>query len=214
MIEIEDLPAPELGERVAALAAGDVLAVTSRQTARRLKGTRPASGVIVAAVGKGTARALEDAGLAVDVVGSGGGRELADALELAAGARVFFPCAEEALPDLPAALEERGHAVERMPVYRTLPRDDAHLAPHADARIYMSPSSVRAAAAWEREQPDGRTLRVALGASTLEALEREGLNAISAAGHGGSAPDAVVACLAARLPERAARAEAQPEETR
>jgi uroporphyrinogen-III synthase len=179
--------------------------------------------VIVAAVGKGTARALADAGLAVDVVGPGGGRELAAALELAEGARVLFPCAEEALPDLSAALEERGHAVERLPVYRTLPVAAADLAPDADARIFMSPSSVRAALAWERAHPGRHTVRVALGASTMEALEREGLNAVNAASAGGEAPDvpgvpdvfgAVLACLAERLPQQLARAEAQPEETR
>ena len=210
LIEIEDLPATGLAERVARLAAGDALAVTSRQTARRLEGLCAAPGVIVAAVGAATARALESAGLAADFVGTGGGRELARGLQLAQGARVLFPCAEEALPDLPAELEARGHEVERLPIYRTVPVPDARLAEEADVRIYMSPSSVRAALEWERAHPDQETHRVALGATTLEALKREGLGAVSAAGPGDAPPEAVVA----RLAERPTQPEDHPEETR
>ena len=196
LIELEDLPCPDLARRIAELAPGDALAVTSRRAAERLEGARPAPGVVVAAVGRATARALESAGLPVDVVGSAGALDLARALELREGARVLFPCAEEALPDLPRELEARGHPVERLPLYRTRAVAGIALAAGADVRIYMSPSSVRAALEWERAQPDRRTLLIALGATTLEALEREDLSAVRASGAGTATHESVVAHLA------------------
>jgi hydroxymethylbilane synthase len=181
VVSFEDLAQPDLLDRVAALAPGDVLAVTSRQTAPRLVGASVADGVTVAAVGPSTARALEDAGLPVHVVGDAGARELAQRLDLAPEGRVFFPCAEGALDTLEHTLGERGAQVERLPVYRTIPAPDVRLDADVDVRVYMSPSSVRAALAFERAHPERRTLRVALGPSTEAELAAHELPCVASA---------------------------------
>ncbi len=178
VVSFEGLPQPGLRERIAALAPGDVLAVTSRQTAPRLEGATVPDGVTVAAVGPVTARALEEVGLPVHVVGGAGARELASLLEVAPGGCVLFPCAEGALETLETALDERGAHVERLPVYRTVPGADVQLDAGVRVRIYMSPSSVRAALPWERQRTNRRTLRVALGPSTEAELCASGLPCI------------------------------------
>ena len=70
-------------------------------------------------------------------------------------------------------------ALQAVHVYRTHALNDVALATDVDARVYMSPSSVRAALDWERAHPATDTLRIALGASTLAALEEAGLTAFS-----------------------------------
>jgi hydroxymethylbilane synthase len=117
-----DCEAPGLASRVGALRAGDALAVTSRHAAARLAGLALPPDVLLAAVGPSTARALLDAGLRAELVGAGGARELGETLgsRLQRGARVLFPCAEGARPDLGLALAPRGVTVEPLVVYRTV----------------------------------------------------------------------------------------------
>lgn len=176
VLALHDLPAPDLPARVAALRPGDALAVTSRAAAARLRGLPVAEGVLVAAVGPSTAQSLRDAGLRVDVTGDGGGRDLAARLDLAAGARVLFPCAQDARPDLPDELAVRGVQVDRVPLYRTV---TAAAAPPAsapcDARVYLSPSAVAACRELLLEEGQAPPRRIAWGASTAAALRQAGL---------------------------------------
>jgi hydroxymethylbilane synthase len=199
-IAFEDLgAAARLPERVAGLRPGDALAITSRRAAAYLDGTKPPAGVRIAAVGPATARALGELGLHVDVIGDGGARELASRLELAEGARVLFPCAEQARDELEGELGARGVAVERLELYRTVPVEGLELAPDVDARIYLSPSAVQAALAAERAAPASRALRLALGRTTAEALDEAGLEAEPAIG-GPSLVEALVHRLLQSVP--------------
>lgn len=173
VIEFDDVPAP-LAERLAALRPGDVVALTSRRAARALAGHVVPDGVGLAAVGGGTAHALADLGLTASHVGSGGSAELARELELAPGARVLFPCAVEAREELEDVLRARGVEVERLPVYRTRAAAHAALADDVHVRVWLSPSSVDAAAELEARlaQP---APRLGMGPTTAEAFQRRGL---------------------------------------
>ena len=101
------------------------------------------------AVGAATARALEEGGLTVrfrPLEESGSG--LAKELPAGEGRRILVPCAEESLPDLPRGLEERGFAVQLLPLYRTEEaafdaQAQAELARGFDALLFTSGSSVR-----------------------------------------------------------------------
>jgi len=174
VLAIEDLEGSALARRVASLRPGDALAFTSAHAARRLRGLIVPAGVRVAAVGEATARELTAAGIHVDLVGQSGARQLARALDLARGACVLFPCAENARSDLEEDLRTRGVTVERMVLYRTRARLDAVLYAEADVRLYLSPSAVEAALGWERARFP-RARRVALGAATAAALAEAGL---------------------------------------
>jgi hydroxymethylbilane synthase len=196
VITFENVEGVDLAAAVAALSPGDVVAVTSRQAAARLRGVARPDGVRLAAVGPSTAQILELLGHPVDVVGRGGARALAEVLDVESGATVLFPCAETARPDLPDALRARGVNVEPLVVYRTIVRRDAPRAPEAAARVYMSPSAVEAAVELGRE-PEGddpTTLRLALGASASEALTRADRAHVAPEGSG---PDAALAALVA-----------------
>ncbi|MBL8896938.1 MAG: hydroxymethylbilane synthase [Planctomycetes bacterium] len=175
VIALENLPGVDLFGFLAAAKAGDVIAVTSRHAARSLAGMKIAPGVRFAAVGKASARELLGAGFAADWVGESGARELACSLELERGSRVFWPCAAEALPDFGAELRARGIELRSLAVYRTLECEDVALTPDVDARVYMSPSAVRAALVWERAHPQQRGVRYSLGKSTAAALAEAGL---------------------------------------
>jgi hydroxymethylbilane synthase len=174
VLAIEDLEGSALARRVASLRPGDALAFTSAHAARRLRGLIVPEGVRVAAVGEATARELAAAGLRVDLVGRSGARLLARAMDVAPGARVLFPCAENARADLEEELRLRGVVVERLALYRTRAKLDAVLYPEADARLYLSPSAVEAALGWERARFP-RARRVALGEATSAALSAAGL---------------------------------------
>ncbi|MHC4846078.1 MAG: hydroxymethylbilane synthase [Planctomycetota bacterium] len=178
VLQVEDLDVPGLPARLAALRPGDALAVTSRHAARRLAGLSVPDGVIVAAVGPATAAALAEAGLSVDVVGHDGGRALADALELKDGARVLFPCAEAARPDLPEALSARGMPVERLVLYRTVSAARGEPVQGAAVRVYMSPSAVKSSIELGRERDAGDVVRVAIGETTATALAEQALPAV------------------------------------
>lgn len=202
VIEFEDLPCRELSRRIAALSPGDGVAVTSRQAARRLSGISIAAGVCLGAVGRPTARALEQAGLRADVVGSGGARELARVLPVVTGARVLFPCAAEALPDLELELSARGVRVERMPLYRTRPVAGARLEREVDARVFMSPSSVHACRDFGAVPGSSTLALFALGESTRSALLESGLPGADAFRPSTSGGEELVAALWSRFARR------------
>ncbi len=177
VLALEDLEV-DLDGALARLRPGDAVALTSRHAAARLAGCSVPDGVLVGAVGASTARAAREAVGRVDVQGDAGGAALAAALPLERGARCLFPCAADALPDLPAALEARGIEVERLILYRTRARADASLQADVDARVYRSPSAARAAVALERTtERVAPAERVAIGAATHAALIEEGLAA-------------------------------------
>ncbi|MBL8803471.1 MAG: hydroxymethylbilane synthase [Planctomycetes bacterium] len=195
LLEFEALPGVDLRAHLAALRAGDVLALTSRQAARSLAGAQLPPGVTLAAVGPACARALEELGLRADVVGHGGGEALAARLTLASGASVLWPCAEDALPDFSTALEQRGVAVRRVPVYRTRTVRGVELHRDVDARVYMSPSAVEAALDWERANTRAAAQRFALGHATAAALAQARLDAVAPTCESGPITEALVAEL-------------------
>lgn len=181
VLDFEDIEAPDLSERMAALKKDDILAVTSVQAARRLEGCSIAEGVVVGAVGPTTAQALEQAGFSPSIVGSGGGKQLASLLPLPEGreGRVLFPCAEDHQPDFVDVLEERGmRHVDVIPVYRTVPRQEAEETGEAFARIYLSPSAVKAAIKlfpqWDASQDSA--MITGIGLTTCHALEEAGIS--------------------------------------
>ncbi len=192
VIATEPLENAELARYLSQLRPGDGVAFTSARAAERLKGVAPIDGVIVAAVGPATEETLKKNGWESDVVGSGGARDLAQALDLRVGARVLFPCAENARHDLEEELAKQGVEVERVPVYRTVPLSDISLDSRVDYRIYASPSSVEACTAWEREHDDLPTVRVPMGAATREAMKHANLRAIEDDIRG---PDELLRCL-------------------
>jgi len=195
LIEITPIPGADLAAFLAQLAPGDVLAITSRQAARTLAGVQPPNGVTVAAVGRASARALDEIGWRAAIVGEGGGADLASRLTVAAGAKVLWPCAEDALPEFEQALRERSIDVRRLAVYRTSKVAAPQLAADVDVRVYMSPSAVEAALAWERAQPASSTRRYALGHATAEALRSAQLDAHSPSCDAGPITEALVAEL-------------------
>lgn len=195
LLEFEALPGVDLRAHLAALRAGDVLALTSRQAARSLAGAQVPPGVTLAAVGPACARALEELGLRAEVVGHGGGEALAARLALAPGASVLWPCAEDALPDFSTALEQRGVAVRRVPVYRTRTVRGVELHRDVDARVYMSPSAVEAALDWERANTRAAAQRFALGHATAAALAQARLDAVAPTCESGPITEALVAEL-------------------
>jgi hydroxymethylbilane synthase len=179
VIDVVPVAGVDVARAVAALRPGDVLAVTSRQTARFLEGCRVPEGVTIAAVGRATARALGEIGLAPAVTGEGGGAKLAETLAVTKDTRVLWLCAAEAQPDLGEALQARGARVERLVVYETKRCLGVTLHERVDARVYMSPSAVQAALDWERMHVASRTKRFALGHTTLAELERHRLAAVA-----------------------------------
>jgi len=201
VLGFQTVRAPDLPARLARLNAGDVVAVTSREAARQLKGQRVPAGVLVAAVGPGTAHALSVEGLSAGIVGRGGARALASMIEVPEGGKVLFPCSEDSRPELPDALKARGIPVERIPVYRTVSKSVGDTISEADVVIYMSPSAVSSAATLGRFNPQARLLRVGLGRSTCEALQDEDLDHERPVGSG---PDACLALLYKLFPDRRA----------
>jgi len=192
VLKFQSVRAPDLPAKLARLNPGDVVAVTSREAARRLSGQRVPSGVVLAAVGPGTAHALSEGGLNSHIVGRGGAAALASLIEVPEGGRVLFPCAENSRPELPEALAARGVAVERVPVYRTVSKATGDTVSDSDVVIYMSPSAVASAVSLGRVDPAARLLRVGLGRSTCEALQDEDLPHERPVGSG---PDATLALL-------------------
>ena len=179
VIGFEDIAAPDLPQRASALRAGDAIAVTSREAARRLLGLSVAQGVAIAAVGEATASALRLVGLEPSIVGEQGGAQLARRLGCQRGAYVLFPGAEETSGELEHELLLLGVRVERVPIYRTVRRPQATLAPDVDVRVLFSPSSVRAAAALLPAENTARL--IAIGQRTAQACHIQGWQARVAA---------------------------------
>lgn len=178
VIATEPLNNADLAEYLGRLAEGDMIAFTSARAAELMQGFRPAKGVRIAAVGPSTAEALEACGWTPTVVGAGGARDLAHALDIPAGTRVLFPCAENARTDLEEELSKRGIEVLRRAVYHTVTLSDVALDSSVDYRIYTSPSAVEACTLWEREHEDLPTVRIPLGEATREAMRQAGLAAM------------------------------------
>jgi len=181
VIELEPIAGADLDAFLASARGGDVVALTSRQAAHLLAGRKVAAGVRFAAVGRASARELASGGFEVSWTGESGARELASRISVAAGARVLWPCAQDALPELAEALSERGIALERLAIYRTKLVRDLRLDPEVSVRVYMSPSAVAAALEWERAHSGRATVRFALGSTTAAALESAGLDAVRSA---------------------------------
>lgn len=188
-IEIE--PPEDPGAVARALAGSfDLVAVTSAHGARALAGL-DLGGAKVAAVGRATEAALEAAGIAVDFVAKGGGAEaLLGAIPagVLAGARVLVPRAEDGLDVFPDGARARGATVEVVAAYRTrlCPEAAAILGPALeagtlDAIVVTSPSGARALAAGLGVGALAGAHLVAIGGTTLAALEAEGLTGSRAA---------------------------------
>lgn len=190
LLSFEGLKAPELPALLARLKPVDVVAVTSGEAARRLKGQRVPPGVTVAAVGPATAKALVAEGIKPGLVGGGGARDLAKRIEVGEGGKVLFPCSEKPRPELMSALRARGIEVQPVALYRTVADASSPLVDDVDARIYMSPSAVGASMADGRETTDVK--RISLGGSTSDALQDEDLEHHKPKGSG---PEAVVHLL-------------------
>jgi uroporphyrinogen III methyltransferase/synthase len=136
----------------------------------------------IGAVGTSTARDAEAAGIEVDLVPAAfTGEALAAALGEPDGA-VLIARVEDGPPETPAALSDRGWAVEEVPVYRNLP-----IEPHPveaervragdfDAVTLMSPSSARgfARVLGETKPPEG-ALVACIGPMTARGAETAGL---------------------------------------
>lgn len=201
VLSFQSVRAPDLPAKLARLSPGDVVAITSREAARRMAGQRVPSAVVLAAVGPGTAHALSTEGLNAHIVGRGGAAALAALIDVPEGGKVLFPCAEDSRPELPDALSARGIPVERIAVYRTVSQAQGDTVSDADVVIYMSPSAVASAVSLGRIDPAARLLRIGLGRSTCEALQDEGLDHERPVGSG---PDATLALLYKIFAERLA----------
>ena len=135
-----------------------------------------------AAVGPSTARAAEKAGLNIDLVGPGNGAGLAEQLTetLNPEAPVIFACGKERRQELPLALEEAGHAVLPLVVYRmvpTPPRELPPLGPSLEAVVLTSPR----AATLYLEGVGGKPLpcpHLALGTTTQQAAAGLGIECL------------------------------------
>jgi uroporphyrinogen-III synthase len=139
----------------------------------------------VAVVGTATARAAAEAGLPVAFEPSEPrGAVLGAELPVAPSERVLLLRSDIARPELPAALRDRGAAVDEIVAYRTAPRTEP--APQVaddlargqiDAIVLSSPSSVRGlTSACGRSPSDYATTRlVAIGPTTAAAIAEVGL---------------------------------------
>ena len=175
----------------------DLILFTSQVAVERVA-TDPRLGFLLAAAGKGarlaavgsvTAEALAEHGLPPRITAAGSAEALLEKLPRnLAGRKVVFPCGDDAAEELPAELRARGARVERIVVYRKIPRPHD---PELDREILeepfaafctTSPSAVR----WlfEGLSPEaGARLRqtdaVVLGPTTRRYLEELGVQRIA-----------------------------------
>ncbi len=195
---IEVAPPADPGALAATLAEGwDWVVFTSANAVAAVVGAGATAaglgGARVAAVGRATARALGDAGIPVALQPDRGGAEaLLDVFPegALAGARVLLPRAEGGLDLFPDGARARGAAVTVVTAYRTVGRPAAAEVLRADLRqgrldavVFTSPSGVEALV--EGLGDDAARLRdvalVAIGGTTLAALEAAGLPGTAAA---------------------------------
>jgi len=146
----------------------------------------------VAAVGPATAEALQSAGIEPRLVAVGSGEAVLDRLpERLDGWRVLLPCGEDAASELPEGLRRRGAEVERVVVYRKLPRHrDLDLEREILERPFAAFCATSPSAAdWLFDglgEPAAERLRrtpaVVLGRFTRRFLESHGVERISMTG--------------------------------
>lgn len=134
----------------------------------------------VAVVGAGTERAALDAGLRPTLVGPGTGAGLAAELaaRMQAGAPVVFACGHDRRPELPAALEDAGHPVVPLVVYRMRPTPPRELPPLPESLHAVVVTSPRAARLY-LEGVGGHPLpcpHIAFGPTTREAAAGLGID--------------------------------------
>jgi uroporphyrinogen III methyltransferase/synthase len=204
-IRIEPLDAELPG-----VAGYDVLCVTSPNGAELLleqvRDARALAGPLIAAVGPGTARALRAGGIEPDVVPPRAIAEsLAEALRDVPVRRALIVGAQETRDVLPAALRERGAAVDEVALYRTVrePLDDEQRAAAlgADYLTFASGSAARFLheAAGTLEGPR----IVSIGPVTTQALRELGTDPdVEATEH---TPDGLLAALLADAAARRSR---------
>lgn len=133
----------------------------------------------VAAVGTGTARAAREAGLEVALTGPGTGEGLARELNrrLETPTDVVFAAGRHRRPELPRALEQAGHRLHTLVVYRmrqTPPRELPPLGPRVDMVVLTSPRAAR----YYLEAVCGKPLTCphwALGPTTRDAAAAMGI---------------------------------------
>jgi len=147
-----------------------------------------ARGARLAAIGPVTAQALAEHGLPPRITAAGSAEALFDKLPPnLSGWKVLFPCGEDAAEELPAGLRARGARVERLVIYRKIPRPhdralEREILEHPFAAFCTtSPSAVR----WlfdglESDAADRlrRTDAVVLGHHTRRYLEELGVDRI------------------------------------
>ncbi len=210
VLAFEDTKAPTLSGLLGRLGQGDAVVCTSQEAARRLADHSVPQGALIAAVGPATAAALKAIGWTPGLVGSGGAADLARRLEIEPGHTVVFPCAEQARPELPKVLAERGVKVESVAVYRTVEAEDVERADDVDARVYMSPSAVHSAVSLGHEDGVEGVARLGLGQATCDALQDEGLRHTRPKGSGADALIAALRVALRRAPTREPPAAATP----
>ena len=146
----------------------------------------------IAVVGPATAEEAEKVGFSVELVASvHSGVALAEELgEQVRNQKVFLPRSDRANPDLPAALRRNGANVTEVVAYRTVPPSDTDrkkvddsLKAGVNGILFFSPSAVRnfveLVEPKQLEALHGRTVMVAVGPITAEALRAAGMQRIA-----------------------------------
>lgn len=185
--DTDDDPGWEAVSHSAAMLGGDswLVLASPRAPERFARGCRERGleGLLAlpaAAVGPSTARASEAAGLRVDLVGPGNGAGLGQALLKAMQPKslAVFACGKERRQELPQIIENAGHTVLPVEVYRmvpTPPRELPPLGPSLEAVVLTSPR----AATLYLEGVGGRPLpcqHFALGTTTQQAASGLGID--------------------------------------
>lgn len=190
--------------------------LTSANAANRfmaeLRDARELGSTLVAAVGPATGDALRMAGVEPDLVpaehwAQGLIEEFPDHVVGSSGARVLFPCADQAPSTIPDGLGEKGWSVQRVEAYRTValpPPEPALLGrlADADAVTFTATSSIKAYLALsgpDGAPPPAPPLVVCMGPVTAASARTLGMTGVLEA-HGASS-EGIVAALIHHLAE-------------
>jgi uroporphyrinogen III methyltransferase / synthase len=191
--------------------ANGVEAFFSRGLAPAGLDARALHGLRIAAIGPGTADALTVRGVTADLVPE---RFVAESLlegfpaPGAPGERVLVARAERARDVLPRGLQDKGHEVDVLAVYRTVPVEpDAAMVERArrgdvDAITFTSSSTVENFCAAVGALPQPQPFVISIGPITSKAVEERGLRVDAEADP--HTIDGVVAALAHALQSRTA----------